>query len=110
MKLFLDQNLSFRLCAALADAFPGSTQARLAGLDTADDATIWRYAGGNGYVLVSQDADFSEMAALFGPPPKVVWLRGGNRATAAVEALLRHHADLIRAFAVEDDAACLEIG
>lgn len=110
MKLFLDQNLSFKLCAALGDVFPRSTQARLAGLETADDRTIWRYAGEGGYMLVSQDADFAEMAALFGPPPKVVWLRGGNRPTAAVEALLRRHADLLQAFIDDPEAACLEIG
>ena len=110
MKLFLDQNLSFRLCGLLGDVFPGSSQARLAGLETADDRAIWRHAGEGGFVLVSQDADFAEMAALYGPPPKVVWLRGGNRPTAAVEALLRRHAALLAAFADDDEAACLEIG
>ena len=30
MKLLFDQNLSFKLCRALADLFPGSDQARLA--------------------------------------------------------------------------------
>lgn len=110
MKLFLDQNLSFKLCAALEDIFPGSMQARLAGLETADDRAIWRYAGDGGFTLVSQDADFAEMAALYGPPPKVVWLRGGNRPTASIEALLRRYADLLRAFIDDDGAACLEIG
>jgi predicted nuclease of predicted toxin-antitoxin system len=110
VKLFFDQNLSFKLCAALADMFPESTQARLAALDTADDQTIWRFAARNGYALVSQDADFAEMAALYGPPPKVIWLRGGNRPTATVEALLRRHAVLIGEFGEDPEAACLEIG
>jgi predicted nuclease of predicted toxin-antitoxin system len=110
VKLLFDQNLSFKLCAALGDIIPGSRQARLAGLETADDRTIWLYAGDGGYVLVSQDADFAEMAALYGPPPKVVWLRGGNRPTASVEALLRRHADLMRVFTDDAEAACLEIG
>jgi predicted nuclease of predicted toxin-antitoxin system len=110
VKLFFDQNLSFKLCAALRDLFPGSSQARLADLDTADDQTIWRYAAENDYVLVSQDADFAEMAALYGPPPKVIWLRGGNRATSAVETLIRHHAELARIFVDDPEAACLEIG
>jgi predicted nuclease of predicted toxin-antitoxin system len=110
VRLFFDRNPSFRLCAALADVFPGSVHARLAGLDTADDATIWRYAADGGFALVSQDADFAEMAALRGPPPKVVWLRGGNRPTAAVEASLRRHAGTLRTFSDDADAACLEIG
>jgi predicted nuclease of predicted toxin-antitoxin system len=110
VRLLFDQNLSFRLCAALGDVFPGSLQARLVGLDTADDRTLWRFAASQGCALVSHDADFAEMAALYGPPPKVVWLRGGNRSTAAVEALLRRHADLLRAFARDPEAACLELG
>jgi predicted nuclease of predicted toxin-antitoxin system len=110
VKLFFDQNLSFRLCVALADVFPDSTQARLAGLATADDRTIWGFAGAHGYALVSQDVDFAEMAALYGPPPKVVWLQGGNRPTAAVEALLRRYAETMRLFAGDGEAACLELG
>jgi predicted nuclease of predicted toxin-antitoxin system len=58
---------------------------------------------------VSQDADFAEMAALLGPPPKVIWLRAGNQSTSAISTLLQRHADLIIAFGNDDDAACLEI-
>jgi predicted nuclease of predicted toxin-antitoxin system len=85
VRLLFDQNLSFKLCRRLSNLFPGSRQVRLLGLDRADDRAVWDYAGANGFVLVSQDADFAEMATLFGPPPKVIWLRGGNRPTAAVE-------------------------
>ena len=38
MKLLFDQNLSFKLCQALADLFPGSSQVRLLGLAEADDS------------------------------------------------------------------------
>ena len=79
MKLLFDQNLSFRLCRQLADLYPGSSQTRLLGLAEADDRAIWRYAGSNGFVLVSLDADFAELAGLLGPPPKVIWLRSGNQ-------------------------------
>jgi predicted nuclease of predicted toxin-antitoxin system len=108
MKLLFDQNLSFRLCGQLADLFPGSSQARLAGLERASDGELWAYAGRNGFALVTLDADFAEIAALQGPPPKVIWLRCGNRPTAAVERLLRDHAGAIAAFE-QDAAACLEI-
>ena len=47
MKLLFDQNLSFKLCPALADLFPGSSQVRLLGLERADDRTIWEYAKAN---------------------------------------------------------------
>ncbi|MEA2934706.1 MAG: hypothetical protein QOD74_1352 [Variibacter sp.] len=108
MKLLFDQNLSFKLCRQLDDLFPGSSQVNLLGLGTADDRAIWRHAGVNGYVLVSLDADFAEMAALIGPPPKVIWLRCGNRPTATIAELLRNHAEAIASLE-RDVIACLEI-
>jgi predicted nuclease of predicted toxin-antitoxin system len=109
MKLLFDQNLSFKLCEQLADVFPGSSQVRLLGLAEADDRTIWQFAKANAFTLVSQDADFAELAALLGPPPKVVWLRGGNQPTTAIANLLRGRANLIAAFEHDNTAACLEI-
>lgn len=72
MKLLFDQNLSFKLCTRLADTFPGSSQVRMAGLDRADDRAIWDFARAGGFIIVSQDADFANMAVLYGPPPKVI--------------------------------------
>jgi predicted nuclease of predicted toxin-antitoxin system len=80
----------------------------LAGLAKADDHTVWRYVGSNGFTLVSFDADFAEMAALLGPPPKVIWLRCVNQSTATIEHILRGHAETIVAFE-KDAATCLEI-
>src|SRR5580658_7580854 len=103
MKLLFDENLSFKLCARLSDLFPGSRQVQLVGLAEADDAAIWRYAGANGFSLVSLDADFAERAVLTGPPPKVIWLRCGNQPTEIIEQLLRARAEAIAAF--EQDTA-----
>jgi predicted nuclease of predicted toxin-antitoxin system len=108
MKLLFDQNLSFRLCVLLSDLFPASAHVRGLDLHTADDVKLWNYARANGYVLVSLDADFAEMAALNGAPPKVIWLRHGNRPTAFVAERLRSHFAIIRSFE-QDEAACLEI-
>jgi predicted nuclease of predicted toxin-antitoxin system len=108
MKLLFDQNLSFKLCRQLNDLFPESQQVRPAGLDRADDGTIWHYAAENGFTLVTLDADFAEIAALRGPPPKVIWLRCGNQPTGSVEFLLRRHFEAICAFGC-DSNACLEI-
>ena len=109
MRLLFDQNLSFKLCRQLDDLFPGSSQVRLVGLAQADDRAVWDHAKANGFTLVSQDSDFAEMAALLGPPPKVIWLRGGNRPTAAVARMLRRQAAAIAAFAEDGGAACLEL-
>jgi predicted nuclease of predicted toxin-antitoxin system len=108
MKLLFDENLSFKLCERINDLFPGSSQVRLAGLAMADDRVVWNYAAANGLALVTLDADFAERAALAGGPPKVIWLRCGNQSTAAIERLLRDHAEAIAAFE-QNTAACLEI-
>jgi predicted nuclease of predicted toxin-antitoxin system len=109
MKLLFDQNISFKLCRSLSDLFPGSSQVRLVGLAEASDRVLWDYAKANEYTLVSMDSDFAEIAALHGPPPKVIWLRCGNRPTAFIENLLRSRAEAIAAFESDSDATCLEI-
>ena len=108
MKLLFDENLSAELCSRLADLFPGSTQVRLVGLTRASDAAIRDYAKVNGFVVVSLDADFADMSALLGAPPKIIWLRCGNQPTGVIERLLRQHAHIIALFE-QDDANCLEI-
>lgn len=109
MKLLLDQNLSYRLCSRLADLFPDSQQVRGIGMEQADDRAIWGYAKANSFVLVSQDSVFADLAALYGSPPKVIWLRCGNQPTAAVERLLRDHAVDIVAFEQDPSVNCLKI-
>jgi len=78
VKLLLDQNISRKLVSLLREEFPDS--AHVAELDLAQsmDRQIWDYAGQNDYVIVSKDSDFRQLAFLFGPPPKAVWLDVGN--------------------------------
>jgi predicted nuclease of predicted toxin-antitoxin system len=109
MKLLLDQNLSFKLCRTLSDLFPGSTQVRLVGLANATDRAVWDYAKINSFMLTSLDSDFAEMAALLGPPPKVIWLRCDNQPTAVLERLLRNQAATIVSFELDEPAVCLEL-
>jgi predicted nuclease of predicted toxin-antitoxin system len=49
------------------------------------------------------------MATLYGPPPKVIWLRCGNQKTSTIERLLRDHKDKILGFLQDDSLACFEI-
>jgi predicted nuclease of predicted toxin-antitoxin system len=109
MKLLFDQNLSFKLCQTVADLFPESKHVRALGLSEVGDRTIWDYARAHGFTIVSQDVDFAEMAVLLGCPPKVIWLRAGNQSTAAVAALVRHHAQIMVDFWNDAGTACLEI-
>ncbi|PDT91761.1 hypothetical protein CO669_00250 [Bradyrhizobium sp. Y36] len=109
MKLLFDQNLSFKLCQMMADIFPQSAHARFHGLSEAADPVLWEFEKANGFAIVTQDVDFAEMAGLLGSPPKVLWLRSGNRTTAAIADLLRRHAQTIEAFEGDNSTACLEI-
>lgn len=95
MKLLFDQNLSPRLVKSLADLYPGSVHVRDVGLHNALDEAVWEYAARHGLSIVSKDADFHQRSFLFGPPPKVIWVRRGNCSTFDIEAILRaHHIDL----------------
>lgn len=107
MKLLFDQNLSRRLVAALAAEFPESQHVTHVGLETATDEAIWDYAGEHGFVIMSKDSDFRQLAFLFGPPPKAVWLRLGNASTADVLTAVRTHLEVVRAFADSADESLL---
>jgi predicted nuclease of predicted toxin-antitoxin system len=107
--LLFDQNLSFKLFRKRADLFPDSNHIRLLGLEESSDKAIWDYAKANGFMLVSQDVDFADMATLYGPPPKVIWLRCGNQPSSAIEHRLRDHAGPIASFEQDTTTAVWEI-
>ena len=109
LSLLFDQNLSRRLPGLMAAEFPGSEQAFVAGLATADDQTVWAYAAARGLAVVSKDTDFVALSMTFGPPPKVVWLRVGNGPTQDVAALLQVRASDIRAFLADPSVGLLEL-
>ncbi len=109
MSLLFDQNLSRRLVGLLAGEYPGSEHVEGAGLLGADDLTVWQYAAGRGLMVVSKDSDFRHLAMVYGPPPKVIWLRVGNGPTAVVEDLLRGHLADVQAFAADPSLALLAL-
>ena len=104
MKLLFDQNLSPRLASSLADLFAGSVHVQSVALDAATDAVVWNYAGTNGFTIVSKDSDFSDLATLKGPPPKVIAITLGNCSTAQIESLLRMRAAALIEFETSQDA------
>ena len=107
MKLLFDANLSPRLTALLGDVFPGSTNVFDIGGVAADDLSIWNHARDNGFAIVSKDSDFHRMSFVLGAPPRVIWLRIGNCATAVVERALRGRLADIEFFAKSEDAVFL---
>ncbi|HWR50902.1 MAG TPA: DUF5615 family PIN-like protein [Bryobacteraceae bacterium] len=107
MTLLFDENLSRKLVSRLADLFPGSSHVTFANLLQCPDAYVWEYAKAHGYAIVTADADFHEMAMTFGPPPKVIWLRGCNYPTLVAEQILRGQAIRIGEFLRNVDQSVL---
>jgi predicted nuclease of predicted toxin-antitoxin system len=62
MKLLLDENLSRRLVPFLVHDYPGTSQVTLLGMEQASDTALWQYAKTEGFVIVTRDADFQEIA------------------------------------------------
>ena len=110
MKLLVDQNLSDRLSSRLQDQFPGSLHIRDVLTRRAGDPSIWSYARGNGFVIVTKDTDYRRLSNERGHPPKVIWVRSGDASTAVVEALLRDHYGEIVAFEQDPDRGIIELG
>jgi predicted nuclease of predicted toxin-antitoxin system len=92
------------------DLFPDSLHVRLLGKGGAADPIIWQLAREHGSVLVTKDEDFHRLSVLRGAPPKVVWLRTGNCATADIVRLLRGRADELRKFERQAEVTFLELG
>jgi len=107
--LLLDENLSPTLVAKLEREFPGVahlTQFNMLGMP---DIEVWRFAGEQGYCIVSSDSDFNQLAFVNGQPPQVVWLRLADVTTGDILQCLLEHKPAILSFLRQDDAAVLEI-
>ena len=109
MKLLLDQNISHKIVSSLSAVFPDSTHVRTEHLEKETDFEIWEYARDNGYSIVTQDADFYELALLHGFPPKVIWLRCGNSSTENIEHILLDNSNISKEFLSSPNYACLEL-
>lgn len=108
MKLLLfDQNISPRLVDRLADIYPGSAHVSMLGMGNALDIEIWQYAHDHGYMIVTKDADFSEMGVVKGFPPKIIWIRRGNCSTQVIEIILRESFSSIQMLSEDEDTGIL---
>jgi predicted nuclease of predicted toxin-antitoxin system len=107
VKLLFDQHLSRRLVGQLRDVFPESQHVSTVGLGAATDHEVWDHAREHGYLIVSKDSDFRQLAFLLGPPPKALWLRVGNASTAAILEVILDHVDAIEAFWKSEEEALL---
>ncbi len=93
MKLLFDHNLSPALASRLQHLYPNSNHVYRLGLDQIPDTEVWEYARQESFMIVTKDADFSDICSLRGFPPKIIWIRRGNCKTADIEAILQNHYD-----------------
>ena len=96
-----------RLVALVGSAFPGGRHVIGYGLDAATDREIWDHAAAHGYVVVSKDSDFRQLAFLHGPPPKAIWPQAGNASTGTILDLLLRHRGTIEEFESDAEGALL---
>ena len=109
MKFLFDQNISHRILSLLPDQFSGSTSVKKEGLINAYDKQIWDYARLHNFIIVTQDSDFNDLSALFGFPPKIIWIRTGNLTTKAIlDILIDNYSDLEK-FESDHELGCFEI-
>ncbi|GAB3690549.1 DUF5615 family PIN-like protein [Spirosoma flavus] len=95
MKLLLDQNISYRVVKKRKDHFPAVEGVRENGLYDQNDRAIWDFCRQNEFTIVTFDEDLYNLTALYGPPPKIIWLRTGNLTNEqAVELLIRYKSNI----------------
>jgi predicted nuclease of predicted toxin-antitoxin system len=109
LKLLFDQNLSYKLAQLFSGEFPDSTHVRDLGLASATDTEVWEYAKRFGFTIVSKDTDFSQRSFLFGPPPKIIWIRLGNCSTKEIQDVLHSYSAEILQFGADVDSSFFAI-
>lgn len=89
MRLLLDENLSYRIAEQLVDAGHETVHVTTVGLGDTDDDVIFAWAQDERRIVVTSDADFSEMLALGGASgPSVLHLRSADHLTPSEQAEL----------------------
>jgi predicted nuclease of predicted toxin-antitoxin system len=109
MNLLFDHNLSSRLVYRLRDRYPNTIHVASVGLEREPDLAVWAYAQTHDYMIVTKDADFTDVSVLRGFPPKIIWLHLGNCTTTDVERTLRNNYETVEAFAADATLGVLEL-
>lgn len=110
MKLLLDANVSWRLCANLKSHFEVCLHVDFIGLNVpAKDIEIWNYALSNNFIIITNDEDFLNFSNIKGFPPKVVLLKTSNQSNNYIEELLIKHKHDIKSLNESNDYGILEL-
>lgn len=89
MTIWLDAHLAPALAPWITETLGvGSTSVRDLGLRDSKDHEIFQAARDADAIVLTKDADFPQLLAQHGPPPKVLWLTCGNTSNANLRELL----------------------
>jgi len=107
MRILVDDNISYRVCALFNKSEDVCKNVSDFHLDkNTDDASIWQFAKNNSFIILTKDNDFEAMSRLFGCPPKVIQLLSGNTKTVDLLILLEKKLPSIEQFE-SDNENCL---
>lgn len=110
MNVLIDQNISHRIIPYIQGMFSQVKHVRDIGMMDAFDLPLFMEARKLGFhAVITQDEDFYNILLAQGVPPKIIWLRVGNRSTAHLGGILMHNADAIYSFFEDSEQDCLEI-
>lgn len=91
MNLLFDQNISPKILKILPSEFFKSQQVRFIGLENSSDIGIFEYAKNNNFAIVTFDSDFVDLNAMYGTPPKIIYLNTGNLTTKHISSILKNN-------------------
>ncbi|HRN35783.1 MAG TPA: DUF5615 family PIN-like protein [Flavobacteriales bacterium] len=109
MKFLIDENLSDKLVPGLDQHFPGTRHVKQLDLAHQPDSTVWSMAKQEGFIILTQDDDFTEMSLLNGFPPKVVHLAMGNHSTRDWLRIILANVHLCKLFGKNNESGLLVI-
>jgi predicted nuclease of predicted toxin-antitoxin system len=89
MKVLVDNELPPALARLLSELDLDCHHVQELGMDSWTDRQIWRHAVAEGFVLVSKDSDFVDLAKSSDDQVSVVWVRFGNCRTKELLASFR---------------------
>ncbi|MFZ1320734.1 MAG: DUF5615 family PIN-like protein [Ignavibacteria bacterium] len=109
MKLLFDENISYRILKKLNSDFDNSIHCFNINPLPKNDFDIWKYAKDNNFSIVTFDGDFYEWMILKGFPPKIIWLRTGNKTTENIGNIINNKSSDILDFHKNKDLGILEL-
>lgn len=109
MKILVDNNLSYRLIPKLNNIVSQSSHVQKHGLEKSDDKTVWHFAKENNFAILTKDADFDNIVAIEGCPPKIIKLNCGNKKTGWIIEMIEKHQSDIKNFLTQTEDCILII-